>query len=273
MNLRPYKDKILNVYLVESTVKSGKFINFLLKNVKAVIPFVTNKDPIPVDMESQTLLVNPRSTDLATIFDIYEDECYQPLLQEGKTEYDTILDIGANIGVFSLWALKNLEPKRIVAVEASRANYQLLEKNLEKTDKEVVLINKALFSTNGSINLKTPKKFRGSCTQITTERGEEKIETLTLKKLIKEENLKVVDLLKMDIESAEKYILTDKNTNIFRNRIKYIVLEAHKQNGYRPEMALKYLENAGFKVSYNEVALPTGYKHNWIINGKNKNLL
>lgn len=49
-----------------------------------------------------------------------------------KDEFDTILDLGANIGLFSiLYAIKN-PGKKIIAIEPEKGNFSLLQKNTKK---------------------------------------------------------------------------------------------------------------------------------------------
>ena len=62
------------------------------------------------------------------IREVWNDEVYRlPLDQSPKT----IVDLGANIGLTSLWYAKRYEPTQIVAVEPVPANARLIRRNLE----------------------------------------------------------------------------------------------------------------------------------------------
>ena len=74
-----------------------------------------------------------------------------------------------------------------------------------------------------------------------------------MSKVLERDNLKVVDLLKIDIEGSEKYILTRENEKLFIERVKYVMLEAHDLNGNKKEDALEYFKRIGFEFEYSRV--------------------
>lgn len=71
----------------------------------------------------------------------------------GFQKGETLLDVGANIGVFSLYA--GLRGHKVVAVEPESQNYSLLNQNifLNKLDEKVEAFNIALSDKNGATSL------------------------------------------------------------------------------------------------------------------------
>jgi len=69
----------------------------------------------------------------------------------------TCVDIGANIGMFTLYALFN-GAKKVISIEPNTAAFLVLKKNLEENDllKKVVLYNKAISSVD-DLTIKLPK--------------------------------------------------------------------------------------------------------------------
>jgi FkbM family methyltransferase len=79
-----------------------------------------------------------RSGLVEAIVEIWGEETYDPDRVGGPPfrpePSDVILDAGANVGVFSLWAARRYPACRVVALEPFEENYRALEKNLRRFD-------------------------------------------------------------------------------------------------------------------------------------------
>jgi FkbM family methyltransferase len=143
---------------------------------------------------------------------------------EGKTlevflshlkEGDTVLDIGANIGMFSLVASRVLKNKGVIhAFEPSLAIHAILSQNIRNNKCENVKIHRiALSDVAGALTLSTPKVKYGtdafaylSNSHYINEHQEvqeESVEVKTLDHFLSENKIEKVDLIKIDIEGAE----------------------------------------------------------------------
>ena len=80
------------------------------------------------------------------------------LIKEYEKEF-FFLDIGANIGIFSLIAKNNKNCKKIIAIEPSRLIYKKLKKNLPS--KNCALYNLAITNFNGIADLSINKNHSG----------------------------------------------------------------------------------------------------------------
>ena len=80
------------------------------------------------------------------------------LIKEHKKDF-FFLDIGANIGIFSLIAQNNKYCKKIIAIEPSKLIYNKLKKNL--SSKKCALYNIAITNFNGIANLSINKNHSG----------------------------------------------------------------------------------------------------------------
>jgi len=129
-------------------------------------------------------------------------------IEERLEEGDTFIDVGANIGYYSLLASKLVGTKgQVVAIEASPTMFQSLQENLSRNEAQNVRsVNIAASDHSGSIEL-----FRGppeNPAETTTESSlgfelECVVPTEPLSQLIKVEEFKCARLVKMDIEGAE----------------------------------------------------------------------
>jgi FkbM family methyltransferase len=140
------------------------------------------------------------------------------------------VDVGANVGSVSLFVdsfNKDREDKiRIFAIEPEPHNLNLLQKNIQNNPVEnVAVINKAIWHQNKEVLITN----RGGNSSIFESEGVEqtKIQAITLEKLFEENNIKHVDVMKIDIEGAEFDLIINAPEKILA-KIKYLTLEFDK---------------------------------------------
>src|SRR5256712_9496993 len=93
--------------------------------------------------DSTVLLLRPYSMDLGIFHEIWDHERYTAGSISVVARHGTIVDIGAHIGLFSLFALKVLQANRIISVEPDSANFELLFKNISANHVENASLVKA----------------------------------------------------------------------------------------------------------------------------------
>lgn len=171
----------------------------------------------------------------------------------------TVLDVGAHIGGFTHYALRN-GARRIVAIEPWRANYRLLRDNIAALhpvqDADVTLVHGAIWSSEGKISFSPhPGENTGGGTTDPRHEGEA-VDAYTLDTWL--EDLEHVDVLKMDCEGAELPSLWHCEQ---LHRVDTIVGEYHRQSdpGARtPEEMLGRLALRGFVVTAEEKTAALG---------------
>jgi len=190
------------------------------------------------------------TTGLATIWEIVIKKNYNPRGFEIKLK-DIIIDIGANIGIFSIYAAKKAIYGKIYSFEPFKSHYRRFLKNIELNKiKNIKPFNLAVSKKEGEQRLFLSEINSGGHS-LHPIKGQESviIKTLTLNKIIKENKLKKIDLLKLDCEGSEYEIIystSKKNLKI----IKKIVLEYENidKNKNNLKYLKKFLEKEGFKV-------------------------
>jgi FkbM family methyltransferase len=128
------------------------------------------------------------------------------------------VDVGANIGDFSIWAAKQGGPDtRVLAVEADPDNLPLLARNLHRhrLDSAVQVAPVAAAAETGTVVLHQGHQS-GTSTISPSEvhemehmrpRGTVEIPAKTLDSLLEAAALPRVDVVKIDVEGAEEYVL------------------------------------------------------------------
>ncbi|MBU0959657.1 MAG: FkbM family methyltransferase [Nanoarchaeota archaeon] len=202
------------------------------------------------------------STSFNIINHIYNYDIYQrKLLEEG----DTIIDIGAHAGVFSIAAAKNVGPKgKIYSFEPTNTNFNLLKENILLNDfPNVFPFKQAVWSKKTTKEIKIHSEIFGEGSHsFYGTRGNsivEKVNCVTLKDIFIQNKIKTVKLLKLDCEGSEYEILFKTPKQIL-NKIQNISMELHSSTEYSPDSLIAFLVKNNFKVK----RLNTSWPHDMV---------
>ena len=104
-----------------------------------------------LDLTSGERLISGPHDQLLTLFeDIWVKESYLPQGWDGP-QGPTVVDIGANVGVFAVWAARRLGASRLVAVEPSPTSCAQLRANLARNGVREARVIEGAFGAAGSI--------------------------------------------------------------------------------------------------------------------------
>ena len=145
------------------------------------------------------------------IFNTYEQHCP---VKSG----DIVFDIGANCGSFT-YSILDKNPKHVYCVEPSNTLIHSLRNNVG--DGPVTLINKAIGDEN------CENKTIAENGVFIYQNDGDVYSTITLKQLIKENNISKIDFLKFDCEGGEYSIFTKENYNFIKNHVIHFAGEWH----------------------------------------------
>ena len=142
----------------------------------------------------------------------------------------TIIDAGANIGLAAIY-FTNLFPKaEIISIEPESANFQLLKENTTRYS-NVKLLNMAL-SSESDLELIVDNVGLGHSGFITTEVSnaseiaKNKIQTISIERLLAESEFDELDIVKIDIEGHEKEVF-ELNAEKWLPKTKCLIIELH----------------------------------------------
>ncbi len=144
-----------------------------------------------------------------------------------------IVDAGANIGLATIYFANRFPEARIIAIEPERDNFALLQANLAPYPRAVPL-QAALWHRNGQIRLMDPGLGSWGFTTEAIEQGvsgphqtRHTVRAVTVDRILEEFDLERIDILKIDIEGAEKEVFGDSSAWI--DRVDAIIIELHER--------------------------------------------
>jgi FkbM family methyltransferase len=188
---------------------------------------------------------------LKSIFEDREYSDYFPFYRKV-----TIIDIGAHIGYFSIFANKNTDnDSLIIAIEPGKSNFNRLVNNIKDSAiTNIRSLNYAISGKSGPVKLHLGRSLNHSIVEnYLLNRNQnndfELIEAKTLEEIVLENKLEKVDFLKMDCEGAEYSILQNTPGYIY-DRITTISMEFHdlKDKNFTGEHLIRILIKNGFKI-------------------------
>ncbi|MES2729054.1 MAG: FkbM family methyltransferase [Pseudomonadota bacterium] len=166
-----------------------------------------------------------RWRDYYMVNEVLDQAEYAPakdLLKGSKSPF--ILDLGSNIGTFSLYFFHHFPQARIHAYEASAATYAVLNQNKDMNPQlDWHIFHAAAWKEDGAISFEN-KAFSGG--SFVSPNGKETVPALSLTTILASVPAdSQVDLLKIDIEGAEEATLIGRDQEL--SRIKTLVIELH----------------------------------------------
>ncbi|OUL30805.1 FkbM family methyltransferase [Nostoc sp. 106C] len=178
---------------------------------------------------------------LSMLLDIVSDDAYG---LRRFNHLDNIVDIGANIGVFSLYASTLFPKAKVFAYEPAEQSRLILQKNLIEDNIEIN--SYAVGNTKRKVILHNPGDISACYISLTKEDSSlasQECELISLDEVAAKLEQKV-NLLKLDCEGSEYEIMQTPSLEKFT----YIVGELHTCQDGNPEMGLKTLRSRGFKI-------------------------
>lgn len=172
----------------------------------------------------------------------------------------TVIDVGANIGYYTLMAANIVGPKgKVISFEANPETHDILFRNIHINGylERVTTLNKAVYLKSTSLEFNVLEKYQGSCSIFNLDFVEKhfldkvkkiQVEAISLDEYIPQGNR--VDFIKIDAEGAEPYILLGAERILNQNKDIILMMEwaPHMLNhdDIKVSDLYQYLSNKGF---------------------------
>jgi len=186
--------------------------------------------------------------DLGIFHEVWDRERYTAGSVSVSARPGTVVDIGAHIGLFSVFAARKLHARRIISVEPDPANFELLSKNISANHVEgATLLNVAIADESGERRIYNNPSNSGGHSFYARGASSRPAIAVSLTELFKSSGVSECSLLKMDCEGAEMEILENAPDELLTT-ISAISLEYHL-DAYLPKRLQKLqkrMEGLGF---------------------------
>ncbi len=188
-------------------------------------------------------------------FTFYENLIRQDYLRHGiqLNQGDTVIDIGANIGAFTVLAASIVGTQgQVLAFEPEATTFKCLLKNIQLNNlKNVIAINQAIDQVTGNAELRVGDKsafsnIHGRLDHLNSIAAQT-VKTTTLTQVFENYHLTSVKLMKVDCEGSE-YRIFDTLPQSIASCIEQIAMEVHRINGRQPSEITNRLEALGFEA-------------------------
>lgn len=193
--------------------------------------------------ELKTLLRRDTS-DAAVFYQVFGMGEYQNLVDLIKSypnvQIKTIVDAGANVGFTSLFFLSNFPDAFIVAIEPDDENYKLLTENLKLNGSvHHILLKNALWKNSDTLSIQNSfRDHREWSRQVaeTRQASMNELKGIPLRDLSEVAGIQQIDILKIDIEGAEKEIFANRQDSMeFLKNVKFLVIELHDEFEFKKD--------------------------------------
>lgn len=187
--------------------------------------------------------VRAHTTDLAVVNEV---AFIDPYLRGGRVEIQAdavVLDVGANIGDFTVQAARRCPRGRVIAVEPLVSAGSMIERQARLNGlTNITWVRAQLSGADGKTAAHQGAGLYGSNDDNQAAR------ILSLASLAAELRLDHIDLLKMDCEGAEWDILPASEPILAR--VRQICMEYHREGEWTPERLSQWLTTLGFDVTH-----------------------
>jgi len=182
---------------------------------------------------------------------------YDPLLKYVR-DGGTIVDIGANIGIFTIRAARQFPKSKVISYEPLQENFRLLKENIDFNNlrERVVPINLAVAGGKGEVDFFIHNQDSGGGSIYRHGDDETiklvKVKTVSLVDVFESNGITECDFMKMDCEGSEEEILYNAPSDIIR-KIRNLTIEWHddlSKLGFKKFE--RFLINNGYQVNFDK---------------------
>lgn len=237
---------------------TGKRFPRLLSLYKKIFSLLAKNELIEVDIPlGLKLLVSSKDCGVGMFLRLNGelDPLHSQLFLDSLKPNFTVFDIGANVGYYTVLASKIIgKGGRIYAIEPNPDNLDLLKKNIKLNNcRNVIIVNRALGERSGLAEMALDEASPGESSLAQNAKGKKiTVQITTLDNFTKLENIKQVDVIKIDIEGGEIQALKGGAEFLKRSKEIRLFIECNvktlKLFNSNPKKLVNLLEEFGYKI-------------------------
>lgn len=206
----------------------------------------------PLKNSNHKIYLRSNSSDMTVFSQVFHDREYASLLDSSNVT--TIIDLGANIGLSSVWFLTHFPNASVLAVEPDEENFEVLKKNIAAFGDRAQAIRAGVWSDETWLKMseRTYRDGQHWARQVVecNENEPSAFRAVSLPGLMKRLNASRISILKVDIEGAEAKVFEAASKN-WLGQIDTIAIELHEDSLFGPCSNIFHaaIAEQGFNVS------------------------
>lgn len=213
-------------------------------------PILQYGDPLKLDRIGH---LHHWSTFLQTLSEVYVGDIYKTAtLQKG----DVVLDLGAHCGTYTVKAALAVGLSgRVIAIEPSEQNYQLLQANVQVNGlQNVTTLRAGVWSTRGMLPLRlsavsVAHTFQDRLEGASSTTQIEEVQVDTVDNICQAFHLDRIDFIKIDIEGSEIEALRGMQKTLEGDNLRLAIAAYHNLNGIQTSRGIyQQLRDRDFRV-------------------------
>jgi FkbM family methyltransferase len=237
---RSFKDDVRGTISVADGLRSRSrlILDFALSRLIVLLPASRRNRPRQVRLRGDIhIRYRLNKGDLHAIREIWFQECYRLPFSDPA---GVLLDLGANIGMTSLWLAKKYPLTHVIAVEPDPANAALARQNLAANGIAANVLEAAIGPADGS------GRFAASEHSISGKMSEEgvPVPVVSVGTIIQKFAVRNFALVKIDIEGGEQPLFD--GAADWLQHVDAIIIEFHPEIVDYPRLT-KFVSSQGFR--------------------------
>lgn len=202
-----------------------------------------------ISREGERISVRPWAADVGITKSVFAKKNYTNNFVSIHAD-SIVVDVGANIGAFSLFASRTA--RQVFAFEPEPDNFACLCKNVEQNSrKNITPLDMAVTQATGEAEFRVAGKRHSGAHSFFLEKFEKKItvKTTSLSDFMKKESLERIHFLKLDCEGAEVNIIKGLKADD-AEKIEQMAMEYHGNETFTADNAAELLKDLGFHLRF-----------------------
>ena len=194
------------------------FVNLYFHKIKSEYVTLELRNGIEIKLRTN-------STDLMAFTNVWLVEEYRKPGFEIRNN-DVVIDIGAHIGLFALYASQFCRSGKIYCFEPIKENFDMLKMNIELNRiTNIIATNIAVSSDDGVVTMYLNDDQSGHSMHTISSRKIE-VKSISLKSIFDSNHIECCNFMKLDCE-GEEYLIMNALPDSYYAKIKKICMEYH----------------------------------------------
>lgn len=208
------------IYIKQFGIIKGLLARYKLSN-HHISQYRNDTIIVNIPQSKNSISIRKKSSDLAVFNQVFLDEEYQlPIVIKPKL----IIDGGAYVGYSSIYFANKYPEAKIIAVEPEISNFELLKKHTSVYP-NIKAVRAGIWYRRAFLEINNPKAEKWMFQLRETNSTKNSIQAITIENIMKLENTNHINILKLDIEGAEKELFSHETQ--WLSKLDILILELH----------------------------------------------